>query len=182
MWICSHPDAHDIISRFNYSNIMIIIELSHRAPLAYHHDGHGTAVTLEGSVEGKPAELQTGFLTPFHFSLLPFHAFLTGTPKQLEIAVNHRKQDTEVVSNRHKNATLAEANQDVRSGRPCNRSAGGISGFRSPMDSTGVLGSDLPTIFRAITVPELRWQYAAPRRTGGAFLIETPKRLETPAT
>jgi hypothetical protein len=28
------------------------------------------------------------------------HSILTGTPKQLEIAVNHRKQNMEVVSNR----------------------------------------------------------------------------------
>ncbi len=35
--------------------------------------------------------------------------FLTGTPKQLEIAANHTKQSTEVIPNRDKNTTLQTA-------------------------------------------------------------------------
>ncbi len=180
---------------------MILIELSRRGPLARRHNSRGHALTQEGSLEGRsqappndcgatrparhspalrPLARPNGSLVTRHSPI--FTVFLTGTPKQLEIAVNHRKQDTEVAPNRDKNTTLAETNQDVRLGLACNRSAGGISGFRSPMGSAGVLGSDLPAIFRASTALEILWQHAAPRRTRSAFLIETRKRLETSAT
>ncbi len=52
------------------------------------------------SLEGRPQE-------PPNESL--FTVFLTGTPKQLEIAVTHTKQTTEAVSNRDKNTTAPDA-------------------------------------------------------------------------
>ncbi len=66
--------------------------------------------------------------------------FLTRTPKQLKIPVSHTKQTTAPIPNRDTNTTPRSA---ICRGF---RSVGGISGFGSPMDSTGVPGSDLPAV------------------------------------
>jgi hypothetical protein len=77
--------------------------------------------------------------------------FLIDSPKRLKIAVNHRKQGVEVISNRMKiGGSPSRENSAVR--------RAGIFDFRSPMDSTGVLGSDLP----AVLTFHRRMQLAAP--------------------
>ncbi len=81
---------------------------------------------------------------------------LTGTPKQLEIAVTHRKQNVELISNRDTNTTPSNA-----------FSRSNLAGFsqrrpsRAPISNQQSLSPSLP--FRARHTP---------------FLIVSPKRLE----
>jgi hypothetical protein len=98
LWICSHPVAHDIISRFNYSNIMIIIELSSRGPLpsqrprACPHAGRESRRHAAGAAKRIPS--------PFLVSIFAFHSFSNRQSKRLEIAVTQRKQSSRAISNR----------------------------------------------------------------------------------
>jgi hypothetical protein len=85
--------------------------------------------------------------------------FLTGTPKQLEIAVTQTKQTTAVASNRDKNKTL-------RIGiRACHRSAG-----------------ILPAVFRGTAGPETGWQDVHATIRWETLSNRNSKLLETAVT
>jgi hypothetical protein len=81
---------------------------------------------------------------------------LTGTPKQLEITVTHRKQNVELISNRDTNTTPSNAlNRPILSGLSQRRLS------RAPISNQQSHSPSLP--FRARHTP---------------FLIVSPKRLE----
>ncbi len=92
-----------------------------------------------------------------HLSLVT--AFLTGTPKQLETAVNQTKQSSEAISNRDKNTTIQRAIE------ACHRRAG-----------------ILPAFFRAAAVADIRRQNAAPTMGCETIPNRNTKLLETRVT
>jgi len=69
--------------------------------------------------------------------------FLTGTPKQLEIGVTHRKQSPRLVSNRDTNT--GRSARDKRDFR-----GAGVSGFRSSIDPTEAPTSVCSAAYRSL--------------------------------
>jgi hypothetical protein len=142
---------------YNYPKIMIMLELTYKAGLQW------APVDSRGI---KPTQI-----CGVQYSIP--NRFLTETPKQLEIAVTHTKQNTEVISNRDTNTTpsnairplivgLADAPSASRSGR--NRRAG-LSHHH--LSRTALMPNQ--------QTPSLSSPYRA-RRT--PFLIVSPKRLK----
>jgi hypothetical protein len=87
--------------------------------------------------------------------------FLTGTPKQLEIAVTRTKQNTEVISNRDTNTTPSNA-----------------------FSRSTLTGLSQRQLSRAAPIPNQQTLSLSPpyRARQTPFLIVTPKRLEIAVT
>jgi hypothetical protein len=68
---------------------MIIIELSRRGPIAYRHNGHGPALTQEGSPEATPPKRPKQF--PFLFSF-PSNRDTKTIKNDLQLEENNRHE------------------------------------------------------------------------------------------